>query len=115
LIVVDGWPVMVAAKMFMVSLVTARKWDARLRDEGGAGMADRSSPPHSMPAKTPPPTVKHIMSLRWRRRMGPAQIAGELGLPVSTVHPVLTRCRLNRLSRIDRVTGEPIRRYEHDR
>ncbi|GAA3663723.1 hypothetical protein GCM10022202_26970 [Microbacterium marinilacus] len=24
------------------------------------------------------------------------------------------RCRINRLSRIDRVTGEPIRRYEHD-
>ncbi len=24
------------------------------------------------------------------------------------------RCRINRLSAIDRVTGEPIRRYEHD-
>ena len=32
----------------------------------------------------------------------------------STVHAVLVRCRINRLSRIDRVTGEPIRRYEHD-
>lgn len=27
---------------------------------------------------------------------------------------MLTRCRINRLSHIDRVTGEPIRRYEHD-
>jgi hypothetical protein len=26
---------------------------------------------------------------------------------------VLVRCRVNRLSHIDRVTGEPIRRYEH--
>lgn len=42
------------------------------------------------------------------------QIAGELGMPASTVHAVLTRCRIHRLSRIDRVTGEPIRRYEHD-
>jgi hypothetical protein len=25
----------------------------------------------------------------------------------------LVRCRINRLARIDRVTGEPIRRYEH--
>jgi transposase InsO family protein len=27
---------------------------------------------------------------------------------------MLVRCRISRLSRIDRVTGEPIRRYEHD-
>jgi transposase InsO family protein len=27
---------------------------------------------------------------------------------------VLTRCRVNRLSRIDRRTGEHVRRYEHD-
>jgi transposase InsO family protein len=34
-------------------------------------------------------------------------------MPGSTVHAVLTRCRINRLSAIDRVTGEPLRRYEH--
>ncbi|GAD82985.1 putative transposase [Nocardia asteroides NBRC 15531] len=34
-------------------------------------------------------------------------------MPASTVHAVLVRCRINRLSRIDRVTGEPLRRYEH--
>jgi hypothetical protein len=27
---------------------------------------------------------------------------------------VLVRCRINRLSHLDRVTGEPLRRYEHD-
>ena len=35
-------------------------------------------------------------------------------MPASTVHAVLVRCRLNRLTHIDRATGEPIRRYEHD-
>ena len=30
------------------------------------------------------------------------------------MHAVLVRCRLNRLSYVDRATGEPIRRYEHD-
>ena len=35
-------------------------------------------------------------------------------MPASTVHAVLVRCRINRLTRIDRVTGEPFRRYEHD-
>ncbi|GLY55234.1 hypothetical protein Lesp01_88890 [Lentzea sp. NBRC 102530] len=29
------------------------------------------------------------------------------------MHVVLARCRINRLSRIDRVTAEPLRRYEH--
>ena len=114
LIVDEGWPLQVAAKMFMVSTVTARKWAARFRSEGPAGMSDRSSRPRSMPAKTPSPVVKKIVKARWRRRLGPVQIAGELGLAPSTVHAVLVRCGLNRLSAIDRVTGEPIRRYEHD-
>lgn len=100
--------------MFMVSVVTARKWAARLREEGPAGMADRSSRPRSMPAKTPLPVVKRIVQARWRHRLGPVQIAGVLGLAPSTVHAVLVRCGINRLSRIDRITGEPIRRYEHD-
>ena len=114
LIVDDGWPPSVAAKMFMVSTVTARKWAARFRSEGPAGMSDRSSRPRSMPSKTPLPVVKKIVKARWRRRLGPVQIAGELGLAPSTVHAVLVRSGLNRLSVIDRVTGEPIRRYEHD-
>lgn len=114
LIVEDGWLPSAAAKMFMVSPVTARKWAARFRAEGTGGMADRSSRPRSMPTKTPLPQVKRIVKARWRRRLGPVQIAGELGLPASTVHAVLVRCRLNRLSTIDRGTCEPIRRYEHD-
>jgi hypothetical protein len=100
--------------MFMVSPRTAGKWAARYATEGPAGMADRSSRPHTSPTKTPLPAVKRIVQLRWRQRLGPVQIAGRLGLPASTVHAVLTRCRINRLTRIDRVTGEPIRRYEHD-
>jgi transposase InsO family protein len=35
-------------------------------------------------------------------------------MSASTVHVVLVRCRINRLSHIDRVTREPLRRYEHD-
>ncbi|MFV0463215.1 MAG: IS481 family transposase [Nostocoides sp.] len=114
LIVDDGWLPSVAARMFMVSTVTARKWAARFRAEGVAGMQDRSSRPLSMPTKTPLRVVKRIVKARWRRRLGPVQTAGELGLAPSTVHAVLVRCRVNRLSRIDRVTAEPTRRYEHD-
>jgi transposase InsO family protein len=99
--------------MFMVSPRTAAKWADRYQSEGPAGMVDRSSRPRNSPAKTPLPTVKRIVGLRWRKRLGPVQIAGQTGVPASTVHAVLTRCRINRLSHIDRVTGEPIRRYEH--
>jgi transposase InsO family protein len=113
LVVEARWTHAAAAKMFMVSPRTAKKWADRYRTEGPAGMADRSSRPHSSPTRTSPAVVRQIVRLRWRRRLGPVQIAGQLGVPASTVHAVLVRCRINRLSRIDRVTGEPLRRYEH--
>ena len=49
----------------------------------------------------------------WKQRWARSQIADQVGLAPSTVHAVLVRCRLNRLTHVDRVTGEPIRRYEH--
>jgi transposase InsO family protein len=113
LIVESGWTYAAAAKMFMVAPRTARKWANRYRVEGRAGMADRSSRPRVSPAKTAPAMMRRIVDLRWRHRLGPIQIGGRLGVPASTVHAVLTRCRINRLSCIDRVTGEPLRRYEH--
>jgi transposase InsO family protein len=59
--------------------------------------------------------VRKIVHLRWKQRLGPVQIGDRLGVPASTVHAVLVRCRLNRVTHIDRATGEPIRRYEHAR
>ncbi|MGW6450102.1 IS481 family transposase [Lentzea sp. NPDC055074] len=113
LIVEQNWRPAEAAKMFMVAEKTARKWAQRYRDEGPAGMTDRSSRPRHSPARTPEPVVRAIVTLRWRHRLGPVQIAGRLGMAASTVHAVLVRCRINRLSRIDRITAEPLRRYEH--
>jgi transposase InsO family protein len=114
LVVEQGWSYSAAATMFMVAPRTARKWADRYREDGPAGMADRSSRPKTSPTKTPLPVVRQIVKLRWRHRLGPVQIAGQLGVPASTVHAVLVRCRINRLSHIDRVTNEPLRRYEHD-
>ena len=113
LIVEQGWTCSSAAKMFMVSPRTAAKWADRYRVEGAAGMVDRSCRPHRSPTRTPEHRKRQIVALRWRHRLGPIQIAGRLGMPASTVHAVLTRCRINRLSHVDRVTGEPLRRYEH--
>ncbi|NEN80701.1 IS481 family transposase, partial [Nocardioides zeae] len=113
LVVDRQWTYAAAAKMFMVAPRTAKKWADRYRAEGVEGMTDRSSRPHSSPTRTSPDLVRRIVRLRWRQRLGPVQIAGRLGMQSSTVHAVLVRCRINRLCRIDRVTGEPLRRYEH--
>jgi len=113
LVVDQGWPPARAAERFDVSWRTAQKWAGRYREEGPAGMVDRSSAPHHQPSRTPAPVVRKIVHLRWKQRLGPIQIAARLQMSASTVHAVLVRCRINRLSHIDRVTGEPIRRYEH--
>lgn len=113
LIVEHDWTYAAAPKMFMVAPRTAKKRADRYRTEGPAGMSDRTSRPHTSPTKTSADLVRQIVRLRWRHRLGPVQIAGRLGMPASTVHAVLVRCRINRLSCIDRATGEPIRRYEH--
>jgi transposase InsO family protein len=114
LIVDDGWPVAWAAQRFQVAWPTAKRWADRYRAQGEAGMGDRSSRPHRSPTRTPQPVVRKIVHLRWRHKLGPVAIADRVGLAPSTVHAVLVRCRLNRLSHVDRVTGEPVRRYEHD-
>ena len=113
-VVEDGWSISYAAAVFNVAWPTANRWVQRYLMGGPAAMGDRSSRPHRGPRRTPQPVVRKIVHLRWKKRLGPVAIAGALGLPASTVHAVLVRCRLNRLSHVDRVTGEPIRRYEHD-
>ena len=113
LIVDERWPVAQAARRYEVSWRTAKRWADRYAELGLEGMQDRSSRPHHSPARTPQPLVRKIVHLRWKQRLGPVQIGGRLGLPPSTVYAVLTRCRLRRLSHLDRVTGEAIRRYEH--
>jgi len=115
LIVDHDWSIPRAAERYDVSWKTARKWADRYAAEGPAGMLDRSSRPHHQPNRTPQPMVRKIVHLRWKQRLGPVEIGDRLGMATSTVHAVLVRCRINRLTHIDRATGEPIRRYEHER
>ncbi len=115
LIVEDKWPINRAAAAFQVSWPTANRWAQRYRQAGPAGMTDRSSRPHRSTRRTPQPVVRQIVHLRWKQRLGPVEIAARAGVAPSTAHQVLRRCRLNRLSHVDRFTGEPVRRYEHDR
>jgi transposase InsO family protein len=112
LIVEENWPIVRAAEAFGVAWKTAAKWADRYRTEGKAGMADRSSRPHCSPAKTTPETTKRIVSLRLRKRWGAVRLAAETGVAPSTAGAVLRRCRISRLSRLERRTQHVVR-YEH--
>ena len=108
-IVVERWPVAVAAAAAGVSVRTAAKWLRRYRDEGVAGLEDRSSAPHRVPGRTPPDRVDAIAALR-RLRLTGAEISWMLRVPLSTVHAILKRVGLGRLSRLEPV--EPANRYQ---
>ncbi|HEU0130120.1 MAG TPA: IS481 family transposase [Mycobacteriales bacterium] len=115
LVVDERWSVASAARFFRVSWPTAARWADRYAAMGEAGMVDRSSRPHTSPNRTPERLKRKIVHLRWTQRLSAAEIGWRLDVPASTVQAVLTRCRLHRLSHVDVRTGEPVRRYEHDR
>ncbi len=114
MVIDEGWTIAEAARYFRVSWPTAAKWARRYLEMGREGMNDRSSRPHSSPNRTAQPLVRKIVHKRIKTRRGPVEIASLTGVPASTVYAILRRCRLNRLSHVDVVTGEPARRYEHE-
>ncbi|WP_106399675.1 IS481 family transposase [Actinocorallia populi] len=113
--VASGRPVAHVAAEMGVSRQTAHKWVARWRTEGPSGLHDRPSRPHRVPHRTPAGVEEQVCRLRTGRKLGPARIGPILGLPASTVHRILCRHGLNRLSFLDRPTGQVIRRYERRR
>jgi transposase InsO family protein len=112
-VVEQKWSLRRAAERFQVSPTTAARWAGRYRQQGAAGMVDRSSRPHRSPRRTPTRTERRIIKVRVIRRWGPARIGFLLGVHPSTVHRVLSRYGLARLAWLDRATGRVIRRYEH--
>lgn len=117
----SGSTIRATAERYQVSTTTVVRWSRRYRDVAAAGgvptvadMADASSRPRRSPARTRPGLVRKVRHLRAKRRLGPVQIAGRIGMPASTVHAVLVREGMNRLDRLDRATGEDVRRYEYD-
>ena len=107
-----GRPVAHVAAEMGISRPTAYKWWRRWQDGGVDNLVDRSSRPWSCPHETSAEVVAQISELRTTLKLGPARIGPRLGVPPSTVHRVLVRLGLNRLSWMDRPTGRVIRRYE---
>ena len=118
----QGWAVAHAAKAQGVSRQCAHRWVNRFRDEGEAGLHDRSSKPHHSPTQTSVEVEEAIVVTRRQERRGQDWIGPELGVPARTVSRVLRRHGVPYLRECDPLTGEVIRaskttavRYERER
>ncbi len=117
-----GWPQAHIAKAMGISRRCVAKWISRFESEGEAGLADRSSRPHSSPSRTSAAVEASIVELRTRERRGRDWVAAELDVPARTVSRVLARHGVPHLNELDSITGELLRasrkttlRYERDR
>ncbi len=96
----EGLPVREAAETQGVSPRTAYKGLRRYREEGEAGLLDRSSRPRRSPRRTPERLREQVKALRPQR--WPYQgIVHKLGLSKSTVGHILKAQGLNRLSALE--------------
>jgi transposase-like protein len=107
-----GWSVSQAAAAAGLSRRSAFKWLRRYREQGTAGLADRSSRPQRMPRVTPAEWQHLILELRQTRMTG-ARIAAQLQRPRSTVARILQRAGVARLRSLQ--PAEPVRRYQRER
>jgi transposase len=110
----EGWTQAQVAEAQGVSRSTVAKWAKHYREEGEAGLRDRSSRPRRTPHALAESVVEAICRLRGELGCGPHRIACELGMHASTVYGVLKRAGLSVLARLDRTTRSVIR-YERGR
>ena len=100
-----------AAQAMGVSVRTAYKWLARFREEGPAGLQNRSCRPRHCPHASSAGQQRQILELRRQRHIY-RHISQDVGVSPSTVARVLRRAGLNRLSALE--PAPPSNRYEHD-
>lgn len=111
----EGWTIASSAESMRISRQTAHKWWRRYLESGVAGLEDRSSRPRRCPTKTPAKVERRLVELRRRHQLGPARLAPRAGVPASTLHRVLQRHGVSRLSDVDRHGGRTVRRIETSR
>ena len=106
----QGLRVEEAAHAAGVSVRTAYKWLRRFREEGWAGLDDRSSRPHRCPHATPPSVAAEVTALR-RQRQTYRQISLALPVGLSTIARLMRRAGLHRLAELE--PARPDNRYEY--
>ena len=112
-IVEEGRPVAEVAAGFGISERTARKWVARWRVAGPAGLENRSSRPRSASNDAFAFWIDTAAHLRREYRMTGAEIAERLRMARSTVGGWLTRLGLGRRTALE--PKAPVRRYQRER
>ncbi|KAA1248667.1 IS481 family transposase [Mycobacterium simiae] len=119
-----GRPIAHVAAEAGISRRCLAKWHARWTEAGPAGLLDHSSTPTSSPGRTGP-EIEHLVELvRRQTKYGAARISTVLRdqhqctvAPV-TVHRILVRKGISRVSDLDPPTGQQLRtviRFEHDK
>jgi transposase InsO family protein len=99
-----------AAAEHKLSRQSAAGWVRRYREQGMAGLADRSSRPHRLRQPTPVELVQRVEALRRERWTG-LRIAQQTGLSRATVSRILRRLKLSRIRDLE---PKPlVQRYEH--
>jgi transposase InsO family protein len=104
----ERWSISSAAASLGISERSACKWLKRWRQEGAAGLVDRSSAPRVVANRTDEQRIEAIAALR-RVRMTAAEIAECLDMALSTVSGILRSIGMGKLGRLGL---EPVERYE---
>jgi len=99
------------AQAMGVSLTTVKKWLRRYREQGLAGLQDRSSRPRRSPRALRERVRRRILALRLQRRTG-RLIVRQLGVSAASVSRVLRRAGLSRWR--DLQPRDPVVRYQRE-
>ncbi len=117
-----GRPIAHVAAEAGVSRRCLAKWHSRWTEAGAAGLLDRSCAPLSSPGRTDPDIEHLVEMIRRETKYGAARIASvlrsehRLVLAPVTVHRILVRQGISRLTDLDPPSGDQLRavvRYEH--
>lgn len=119
--VLSGRPISHVAKELGVSRQCAHRWVSRFRQQGRAGLQDRSSRARTHPRATPDSVRARLIEVRRSQRLGRDELAGKFGVSPSTASRLIARAGLPALHELDPVTGIQIRasrrtdhRYERE-
>jgi len=111
-LVLAGYSPQAAAAACGASRATGYRLWRRYQEGGWSALADRPPVPKRQPRRLPRELEQRILAARASAKAGPLIVAGQLGLPASTVWKVLRRYGVSRLQLPAR---EPVRRYERAR
>jgi transposase InsO family protein len=109
----EDWTAKAAAAAFAVSERTVRKWLARYRAEGPAGLQNRPSRAKTVANRLAEPWIAMVERVRREYRLTGQEIALRLKLARSTVAGHLARLGIGKLDRLD--PPAPVVRYQRDR